>query len=293
MINEELKCVGICKSYKDKEVLKDINLTIEPNKIYGMIGRNGAGKTTLLSIMSAQNPATKGQVMLGDENVWENSKALANICFSREFGTNASASNITGYKVKDYLKIASMLYPKWDKNMADELVKKFRLDPKQKIMKLSKGMMSMVTIIVALASKAEYTFMDEPVAGLDVIMREKFYRMLLDEYTETGRTFIISTHIIEEMADIIEEVMVIKEGKLLMKENTQELLERSYHISGKAEDVKAAVTGFDAYHEEGFGRSKGITVVLKEGQKINASGDISVQPVSLQNLFVALCADED
>lgn len=99
--------------------------------------------------------------------------------------------------------------------MADELIEKFELNTKQRINKMSKGMLSMVTIIVALASKADFTFLDEPVAGLDVVMREYFYHKLMEEYTETGRTFVISTHIIEEAADLMEEVIMIKDGSLL------------------------------------------------------------------------------
>lgn len=288
-----LCCEKICRSYKDKEVLKNIDLVIEPGKIYGLIGVNGAGKTTLLSIMSAQNPANAGKVILDGEEIWENCNALKEICFSREFTVNAGMNSVTGYKVGDYLKIASMLYPNWDSSMAARLTEMFKLNLKQKIGRLSKGMMSMVTIVVAMASKAQYTFMDEPVAGLDVIMREKFYRLLLDEYSESGRTFIISTHIIEEMSDIFEEVIIINDGRILLKENTEELLERAYHISGKAEDVDEAVKGFDTYHPEGVGRSKGITVLLKEGQSLNSSAEISIQPVTLQNLFVALCADSE
>lgn len=106
--------------------------------------------------------------------------------------------------------------------MADELIEKFELNTKQRINKMSKGMLSMVTIIVALASKADFTFLDEPVAGLDVVMREYFYHKLMEEYTETGRTFVISTHIIEEAADLMEEVIMIKDGSLLLKENTQD-----------------------------------------------------------------------
>ena len=111
-------------------------------------------------------------------------------------------------------------------------------------------MLSMVTIIVALASKADFTFLDEPVAGLDVVMREYFYHKLMEEYTETGRTFVISTHIIEEAADLMEEVIMIKDGSLLLKEYTLDLLERSYHVSGLAEVVDQAAEGFEKHHEE-------------------------------------------
>ena len=237
---ESIVCNGIGKIYGKKQVLKNINLTLEKGKIYGLIGRNGAGKTTLLSIMSAQNPASEGTVTWNGENVWENRKALDHICFSRELSINLYGSGVSGMKVKDYLKTASYYYPNWDQALAEELIKKFELNTKQRINKMSKGMLSMVTIIVALASKADFTFMDEPVAGLDVVMRDYFYHKLMEEYTETGRTFVISTHIIEEATDLMEEVVMIKNGEVLLKENTQELLERSYHVSGLAEAVDQA-----------------------------------------------------
>ena len=87
--------------------------------------------------------------------------------------------------------------------------------------------MSMVTIVVALASKAKYTFLDEPTAGLDVVARNDFYKLLIEEYTESGRTFVISTHIIDEASDVFEEVIIIKDKKIALKENTTELLERA------------------------------------------------------------------
>lgn len=185
-----LKLENIYKHYGKKEVLTDLNLEFEEGKIYGLIGRNGAGKTTLLSIASAQNPASAGKITLDDREVWENQEALNDICFSREIQGICFGKQNT-YKVKDYLKMAGALFPHWDNEMAEQLLEEFELDRKQKIYKLSKGMMSMITIIVALASKAKYTFLDEPVAGLDVVARENFYRLLLDEYSETGRTFVI------------------------------------------------------------------------------------------------------
>ena len=104
-------------------------------------------------------------------------------------------------------------FPYWDKEMAQYLIKEFGIDVKKRIGKLSKGMLSMVTIIVALASKAEFTFLDEPVAGLDVVAREKFYELLVEEFSQTGRTFVVSTHIIEEAADVLEEVHYCGSGK--------------------------------------------------------------------------------
>lgn len=287
--SDALVCREVFKRYKEKEAVKNVNLTLEKGKIYGMIGRNGAGKTTLLSMMSAQNPVTAGTVELNGESVWENQAALSRICFSREINVGTNGNGLGELKVKQYLKAASMYYPNWDEEMAKELVKRFELDVRQKMSKLSKGMLSMVTIIVAMASKADFTFMDEPVAGLDVVMREYFYRMLIEEYTQSGRTFVISTHIIEEAADIFEEVIMIKNGELLLKENTLELLERSFRVSGLSEEVDRAVAGIEIHHVEKMGRSKSVTVLLKEGEQLPQGCDVTIQPLSLQNVFVALC----
>lgn len=286
-----LKCENLSKSYGQKMVLENLNLTLESGKIYGLIGRNGAGKTTLLSIMSNQNPVSNGVVSLDGENIWENKKALKHICFSREL--NISTENgLSSYTIKRYLDTAASFLPNWDKEMAKQLVERFALNPKTKLSKLSKGMLSMITIIVAMASKAEFTFLDEPVAGLDVIAREQFYKLLLDEYTNTGRTFVISTHIIEEAADVMEEIIILDKGKILLKENTQELIDRTRYVTGLAEQVDAAVADLECHHAESMGRSKGVTVLLREGDTLNAQYDVTVQPLNLQKIFVALCQEE-
>ena len=291
MSSGKLICNDIVKTYGKKEVLHNIDLEIEPGKIYGLIGRNGAGKTTLLSILTAQNPATRGTVTYNGMPVWENQEALDHLCFSRELNPLIGWGS-NNLKAKEYLKTAAIYYPKWDKALADRLVKDFELDVKKRICKMSKGMMSMVTIIIALASKADITILDEPVAGLDVVARDNFYKELLADYAETGRTFVISTHIIEEAADLFEETIILKDGSLLLKENTQDLLDRAFHISGKAEDVDAACAGLHVYHPESLGRSKGVTVLIEPGQTPPEGFDVNIQPVSLQNLFVALCGKE-
>lgn len=286
-----LKCENIKKVYGKKEVLKDVNLELESGKIYGLIGRNGVGKTTLLSILSSQNPAGSGRVTLDGEDVWENEKCIDRICFSREI-SQMSGFGQNNLKIKDYMTAASIFYPNWNGELAKELIEKFGLEPKKRISKLSKGMLSMVTIVIALASEAEYTFLDEPVAGLDVVARDQFYKLLLHEYGKSGRTFVISTHIIEEAADIFEEVIMLDRGEILLKENTQELLERAYHVSGKSEDVEAATAGLTVYEKETMGRSTGVTVLLKEGESLNGQYPVSVQKLTLEKLFVAMCGAE-
>lgn len=287
-----LECKNVCKNYGNKEVLKNLNLTIESGKIYGLIGRNGAGKTTLLSVITAQNKATSGEITLNNEPVWENKNALSQICFSRELVPNGQ-DGISGMKVKAYLEAASVYFPYWDKEMANKLIKEFEIDVKKSFMKLSKGMLSMVTIIVALASKAPITFLDEPVAGLDMFSRKKFYQFLIDEYSNSGRTFIVSTHIIEEAADVLEEVIILKDGDIFLKENTQDLVDRAYRVSGLESEVKKAVEGLTIYNTERTGRGVGVTVLLEKGQKIKDSFDVTIQKLNLSEVFLAVCSDNN
>lgn len=293
-----LKCKNVSKSFKTNKVLENVNLTLKQGKIYGLIGRNGVGKTTLLSILTAQMPADSGTVTLDGIPVWENREALKHICFSREINT-VTAFGPNNMKIKEYFKIAALYNPGWDQEYADRLIEDFKLDIKKKVKQLSKGMLSMVTIIVGLASKADITILDEPVAGLDVVAREKFYKLLIEEQSETDRTFVVSTHIIEEAADVFEEVIFLHDKGILLEENTMELLDRSVYVSGLKDAVEKAVEGMNVVSKENMGKSMAVTVLLDEEPgtgrvtRIVRNQDITVQPVSLQNLFVAMCGKEN
>ena len=136
--------------------------------------------------------------------------------------------------------------------------------------------------------------LDEPVAGLDVVARDEFYKILLEEYTQTGRTFVVSTHIIDEASDIFEEVIMIKDNRIAIKENTQELLDRAVHISGLASEVDSELekhTDAQILEVQTLGRSKGVSLLLNPGDRINANEQLIVQKLTLQKLFVAMCEE--
>lgn len=288
-----LHAEGVSKTYKDTEVLHPTTVDIEPGKIYGLIGRNGAGKTTLLSILTAQNPATSGTVTYGGQPVWENAKALADICFSRELNPMLLYGANT-YKGKHYLQLARCYYPHWDEAYAQRLVADFELDMNKKIAKLSKGMMSMITIVLALASRAPITILDEPVAGLDVAMRDRFYRLLLDDYAKTNRTFIVSTHIIEEAASVFEEIIILHKGNIIEKTNTDEYLRRFHYVYGREDVVDQATNGLRVVHTEGIGRQKTVCVQANlEDLAQNAEGlDVDISPVPLHKAFIYVTGGE-
>lgn len=293
MNGKTMKAVNVCKSYGDKEVLKNLNVEIEAGKIYGLIGRNGVGKTTLLGILTAQNTMNSGEVTYGGESVWENQNALNEICFSRELQPTLFTGQNT-LKIKDYMKFARLFYPNWDEEYAKRLLAEFELEPKKKIYQLSKGQMSAVTILIALASRAPFTILDEPAAGLDVVARERFYQLLLEDYMETNRTFVVSTHIIEEAASVFERVIILDEGKVIENCPTEELLAQFCGISGHEDTVDEVTRGMEVLSEQVLGRHKMVTV-RADAAKLAAAknADVDITPLSLQKVFVALCGHED
>ena len=289
---EILKAEGLCKSYGSKQVLQNLDLTIQPGKIYGLIGRNGAGKTTLLGILTAQNTKDAGEVTYGGQPVWENQAVLSQICFSRELqATQFGGQN--NLKVRDYLRSAAIFCPNWDQEYADRLLSEFQLETKKKICQLSKGQMSMVTILVALASRAPLTILDEPAAGLDVVMRERFYQLLLDDFAETGRTFLVSTHIIEEVASVFEQVIILDQGRILENSPTDELIDQFRYVSGREDEVDRVCAGVEVLSRRTVGRHTTAAVRGNPEKLAALSGDVDIAPMNLQNVFVALCGHGD
>lgn len=290
---QPLQADKLCKNYGKQPVLQDLDLTFEPGRIYGLIGRNGAGKTTLLGILSGQNYATGGRALYGGQPVWENSAVLGNLHFAREM---SAASELAGLSVKNFLRAGRLFCPYWDQNYADELIKKFEL-PNKMINRLSRGQMSMVSITAALASRAPVTLLDEPTAGLDVVARERFYRILLDEYQRTGRTFVISTHIIEEAASVFEKVVILDEGKVVADQNTEDLVEQFRYISGPAAELDAALAeqGITPLQTQVLGGHKMVAVRGEEAlfEELAARDGLTVEGMNLQNVFVALCGHGD
>ncbi len=288
-----LKAQGLCKSYKNKQVLHNLDLTIQPGTIYGLIGRNGAGKTTLLGILTAQNTKDSGQVTYDGQDVWENQQALNDICFSRELQSTMFYGR-NNLKIKHYMKSAAIYYPNWDEAYAQRLLEEFKLDQKKKIYQLSKGQLSMVTITIALASGSPITILDEPAAGLDVVMRERFYQLLLEDFSKTARTFIVSTHIIEEAASVFERVIILDEGRILENAPTEELVDQFRYISGREDEVDRVCAGLEVLSVHQMGRHKtaavrGSGVKLEEARR----ADVDIAPMNLQNVFVALCGHGD
>lgn len=234
MNNIEVK--NITKYYDKECALQDITLQFVENKIYGLLGRNGAGKSTLLNIISNRIFACNGSVFIDGENIINNDFAL-----NKLFLVNDKNQYPKHMKIKNIYEWTKQFYPEFDLEYAQHLSKEFSLDVNKSVKSLSTGYTSVLKIILALSVNTPYLLLDEPTLGLDANHRDLFYRLLIEKYSENPCTIIISTHLIDEITNVIEEIVIIDQGKIIRNESTEDLLSQGYTISGPADAIDAYI----------------------------------------------------
>lgn len=277
---------GLNMTYGKTKALVDVNLNIEGNKIYGLLGRNGAGKTTLLNLITSKLFATSGEISIDGEMVKENDIALNKIFYMMEKNLYPE-----GLRIKKIFLWTKEFYTSFDIEYAKALALKFGLNINKKVKELSTGYISIFKVILTLASNAEVLIFDEPILGLDANHRDRFYKELLYNYSETPRTIIISTHLIDEVASVLENVIIIKEGKIILNKPVEELLESAYMISGESTKVDKYIADKNFIGEENMGKFKSVTVLEKMQSKNEESAralDLEINKAELQKLFISL-----
>jgi ABC-2 type transport system ATP-binding protein len=274
---------GLTKRYRGITAVDSVDFTVERDTITGLLGRNGAGKTTLMHLLTGQEFATSGTVSVAGGNPVENPSVLQHTCFIKE-----SQRYPDDFKPKHVFAAAPGFFPHWDADFAHALADEFRLPLDRKIKKLSRGQLSSVGIIVGLASRAPITIFDEPYLGLDAIARQNFYDRLLADYAEQPRTVILSTHLIDEVAALLEHVLVIDSGRILIDSPVDALRAHAATIAGPAEAVEQAVAGLDVLHRERLGGFVSATVagITEQVSRAAAAAGLEVGPVSLQQLII-------
>src|ERR1035437_4847795 len=218
----------ISKSFGDVQALKDVSVVFEENKIYGLLGRNGAGKSTLLNVITSRIFADSGEVTVDGITAADNDLALQKIYMMSEKNYYPDTM-----KIKDAFKWTKEFYPDFDAAYAKTLADRFELNLNKRIKSLSTGYSSIFKIVTALSTNVPYILLDEPVLGLDANHRDLFYKIVIEKYSANPCTIIISTHLIEEAAGVIEQVVVIKDGSIIRDEPREELLSKGYTVSGR------------------------------------------------------------
>jgi ABC-2 type transport system ATP-binding protein len=274
----------------DFQALKDVSFTLEPGKIYGLIGRNGAGKTSLLSVLASFRKASHGDVLVDGIPLFDNGEFMQHVQFvyQREFNSETAD---TYPKVTKYIKRETEYRPNFDQAYADELIKKFGLSTNKRPHKLSKGMQSILSVIIGLASRAPITIFDEAYLGMDAPTRDLFYKEVLKDQERHPRTIIMSTHLVSEMEYLFDEVIMIHKGELIKKGAYDEIVSAGATVTGAAEAVDVFAQGKEVLNAETLGGFKKITLFgdISDKERILAQDlDLAISSVSLQDLFIHL-----
>jgi ABC-2 type transport system ATP-binding protein len=274
---------GLTRSYRGQLVLDQVSINIEAESITGLLGRNGAGKTTLLRILAGQEYPSAGRVRVLGANPAENDQILRRMVLIRE------DQSYPDVQVGHALRVASWFYPNWSSELADSLVADFALPRYRAIKKLSRGMRSALGIVIGLSARAEVTLFDEPYAGLDAVARQMFYDRLLEDYAEHPRTMLLSTHLIDEAAGLLERVVVIERGHVVLEAAADDLRGVATAVSGPVLAVNAFTAGHKVWHRRQISSQASVVMVgqLNETDRVRADSlRLNLEPLTLQQLVV-------
>lgn len=274
---------GLTKRYRGVTAVNDVSVSLNGPGIHGLLGRNGAGKTTLMQLISGQEFASGGSVRVFGESPVENANVLRHMCFIKE-----SQVYPDGFKGKHVLKTGPWFFEDWNEELAQQLVSDFRVPVNRVIKKMSRGQRSALGAVMGIASRAQLTLLDEPYAGLDAVARRLFYDHLLADYAEHPRTILLSTHLIDEAAALLERVLVIDDGAIVIDEDADALRGTATTLAGRASDVDAFAAGREVIDRARLGGLATVTVMgLTDAERATAvATGLELSPVSLQQLIV-------
>jgi ABC-2 type transport system ATP-binding protein len=270
------------KKYGPTMALNNVSTTFEGGCIYGLLGRNGAGKTTLLNVITDKIFPTEGIVNIDGENVHENDTALSKVYCMTEKGLYPGSMTI-----QEILKWTAEFYPGTDMEYAYQLADKFSLSLKKKQKALSTGYMSIFKIIIALSCSAPILLLDEPVLGLDANFRDLFYKELIRNFSAKPRTIVLSTHLIEEAAEVIEKVVIISNGRIILQDDVQNVLTMGYTVTGPQRMVDEYTQGKNVLGVDMLGGMKSAYLLDKLSPESVPQG-IEISRMRLQSLFIHL-----
>ncbi|HEX2925647.1 MAG TPA: ABC transporter ATP-binding protein [Ruminiclostridium sp.] len=273
----------VTKTYRQTTALDEIDLDINDNKIYCLLGRNGAGKTTLLKLIAGHINASEGNILVDNKRVSTiNMPSCVNFIESR-----ASQFNIS---VSEMVKLAGTLQDDFDMEFAKDMVKRFKLDKNKKYKQLSFGMQTMITTLLSLASNSRVVLLDEPVLGFDAIMRERFYDLLQTSFEHNPRIIIVSTHLIDEIARVAEDIIILDEGNILITSSINDIDEKAYSLTGRSSEIKTVVKGLNVISEKTLG---GFTTAYIFGERTDFPESVKLSPMRLQEFFINIVGGEN
>ena len=236
---------ALIKAFGLTRAIDGLSVNIEENKITGLIGRNGAGKTTLLKLIAGYLKPSDGTVAVFGKNPFNSLAVSSNMIF-----VDDDMRFPPSMRLGDILTEMKRFHREFDGALAGRLLEYFGIDPRSRTSKLSKGMRSTFFAILGIAARAPLTIFDEPTTGMDAAVRKDFYRALLKEYIAHPRTIILSSHLLGELSDLLEDIVLLDGGRLVKKLTADEAGTYAVGLRGPEPAADKLIGGRDVLHRE-------------------------------------------
>ena len=277
---------NVVKSFDGFRALDDLSLTVPDGAVYGLVGPNGAGKSTIIRHLAGIYRQDSGEVLIGGESVYENPAVKERIAYIPD-----DIFYYTQATIRDMMKFYRDLYPRFDTACFERLGGAFALDAKRPVRKLSKGQQKQAAFWLALSMRPEIVILDEPVDGLDPVMRRQVWSLLLEDVAERGTTVLVSSHNLRELEDVCDHVGIMNRGRMLLERSLSELQDNIVKIQLAFAGETELPEDLQILHRSETGRLQQLILRGKPDElqaKLTACRPLflDVLPLTLEEIFI-------
>ncbi len=277
---------ALVKSFDGFRALDGLDLTVPKGAVYGLVGPNGAGKSTLIRHAVGIYRQDSGELLVDGEPVYENPKIKARIAYIPD-----EVAYFTQSTIKDMMRFYKSMYPGFDQERFEKLGQDFRLSLNRPLRKMSKGMQKQAAFWLALSCRPDYIVLDEPVDGLDPVMRRQVWSLLLSDVAERGSTVLVSSHNLRELEDVCDHVGIMNRGKMLLERSLSQLQDNMVKVQLALADGTELPEGLDILHRSVTGRLQQLILRGEAEEVTNKLATVQplfmdVLPLSLEEIFI-------
>ena len=283
-----VEITNLTKTFDGFTALNGLNLNIKKGSIYGLVGVNGAGKTTAIKHIAGIYQQDSGSVMVDGQPVYDNAQIKAQVGFIPD-----DLYFFAGYSIKNMHQFYTRMYKQtWNEPRFQHLLDMFKLDPKRKITKFSKGMQKQVAFMFATSIMPNFLLLDEPIDGLDPIVRRLIMEEIINDVAEREMTVLVSSHNLKEMDGICDAIGIIKNGRMVIERDLDDLKTDVHKVQvAFSQPVPTADLGLDILHEDSRGSIKMLVIRGAEAEvlgRINGFNPVILDrlPLTLEEIFV-------
>ena len=277
---------NVIKEFDGFRALDDMSMTVPTGSVYGLVGPNGAGKSTIIRHLTGIYRQDAGEITIDGAPVFENPEVKSRIAYIPDdifYYANAS--------IREMMDFYRSIYPHFDAERFKKLADVFGLDPKRQMRRLSKGMQKQAAFWIAVSLRPEILILDEPVDGLDPVMRRQIWSIIMADVAENGTTVLVSSHNLRELEDVCDSVGIMNKGKIMIERSLNELQENIVKIQLALPDGESLPEGLDILHKSNTGRLQSLIMHGTQEElteKLQSAHPLFIDavPLTLEEIFI-------